>query len=93
MNRNSRIAFVIASLSACLLFAADLQACPSCKAANESNVNLPLAYQTSILFMLFVPAAMVTGLSVLLYRLNKVQVAATEAFETGAVWNPVHSEG
>lgn len=62
-------------------------ACPSCKAANATDTRLPLAYQASILFMLGVPAVMVSALGFGLYRLNKAQVAAMQAFESGEVWN------
>lgn len=65
---------------------AQAQACPSCKAANSSNSRLPLAYQASILFMLAVPFGLAFGGGYLLYKLNKVQEAATAAFENGDVW-------
>ena len=61
-------------------------ACPSCRAANATNPNLPMAYQTSILFMLTVPALIMTGFGVGLYRLNKAQEEATAAFENGEAW-------
>ena len=61
-------------------------ACPSCKNANATDSRLPLAYQASILFMLGVPAVMCSALGFGLYRLNKAQVAAMEAFENGDVW-------
>lgn len=62
------------------------EACPSCKAANATDSRLPMAYQASILFMLGVPTVMCSVLGVMLYRLNKAQVAAMEAFESGDVW-------
>src|SRR5690348_3324349 len=62
------------------------QACPSCKTANATDNRLPLAYQASILFMLTVPALMVTGFGVGLYKLNKVQEQALAEFENGDVW-------
>ena len=63
-----------------------VHACPSCKTANATDSRLPMAYQFSILFMLTVPALMVTGLGVGLYRMNKVQEDALAAFESGDVW-------
>lgn len=68
------------------LTAAPAQACPSCKAANATDNRLPLAFQASILFMLAVPTVLVSGLGVMLYRMNKLQVAAAAAFENGDVW-------
>lgn len=62
------------------------EACPSCRAANASNPNLPIAYQTSILFMLTVPALIMSVFGVGLYRLNKAQEEATAAFESGEAW-------
>jgi hypothetical protein len=62
------------------------QACPSCKDGNATDKHLPRAYQASILFMLTVPAMMVTGLGVGLHRLNKAQEEAVAAFEDGSVW-------
>ena len=54
-------------------------ACPSCKAANETNPQLPKAYMYSILFMLGVPVTMVTGFGIGFYRLSKRQREALEA--------------
>ncbi len=62
------------------------EACPSCKNANATDSRLPLAYQASILFMLGVPAVMCSVLGIGLYRLNKAQEAAMQAFESGDVW-------
>jgi len=81
-----RTVTLLAVLLACGMTAGTAEACPSCKAANEANTRLPLAYQASILFMLGVPATLITGLGVMLYRLNKAQVLAMEAFENGDVW-------
>ncbi len=68
------------------------EACPSCKNANATDSRLPLAYQASILFMLSVPAVMCSVLGFGLYRLNKAQVAAMQAFENGDVWQQDESE-
>ena len=77
--------FVILSL-ALFLGVTSVEACPSCKAANSTDSRLPLAYQASILFMLGVPLGLAFGGGYLLYKLNKVQEAATAAFENGDVW-------
>lgn len=47
------------------------QACPMCKEANEADSNLPRAYMYSILFMLAVPASVVTGFGIGFYRLSR----------------------
>ena len=49
------------------------QACPMCRAANETDSALPRAYMVSILFMLAVPGMLVTGYGVGFYRLSKQQ--------------------
>ena len=51
-----------------------------------------MAYQASILFMLSVPTVMCSMFGVMLYRLNKAQVQAMEAFENGDVWNSSEAE-
>ena len=53
-------------------------ACPMCKNANEDGLadnaaNLPMAYMYSIIFMLSVPATVLTGFGVGFYRLSKKQ--------------------
>jgi len=64
------LAFVIGTLTAGpLVGVAD--ACPMCKEAAESDSNLPRAYMYSILFMLAVPASMVTGFGIGFYRLSR----------------------
>ena len=47
------------------------QACPMCKAANETQEHLPRAYQFSILFMLAMPAMLFSGIGFSLYRISK----------------------
>ena len=83
-----RRAIIIGTLSLLLagLTAGEAYACPSCKEANATNKNLPLAYQTSILFMLSVPLMIFSGFGIGLYRLNKAQEAAVAEFENGDVW-------
>ena len=74
-------------LSAAFLFAAltlgptieAARACPMCRAANETESSLPLAYMYSILFMLAVPASVLTGFGIGFYRLSKKQQADLEA--------------
>ncbi|MES2788416.1 MAG: hypothetical protein V4719_02260 [Planctomycetota bacterium] len=78
--------FTVAGLCLSGMFSGTAEACPSCKNANATDSRLPLAYQASILFMLGVPATMCTVFGVMLYRLNKAQVRAMEAFENGDVW-------
>ncbi|MDB5337198.1 MAG: hypothetical protein JWN70_2817 [Planctomycetaceae bacterium] len=77
---------MVAGLCCSGIFSGTAEACPSCKNANATDNRLPLAYQASILFMLGVPTAMVSIFGVMLYRLNKAQVRAMEAFENGDVW-------
>lgn len=70
----------IAAITVLLLgsSAAVATACPLCKFGNEAKqsedepVNMrPRAYMYSILFMLAMPASMVTALGVGIYKLNK----------------------
>ena len=69
------------------------QACPSCKAANETDSRLPKAYMYSILFMLGVPVTMVTGFGIGFYRLSKRQREALEArYNDGGVELPSTDE-
>lgn len=55
-------------------------ACPMCKEANEADelANRPKAYMYSILFMLAMPATLLTGFGVSFYRLSKQQQALLE---------------
>ncbi|MGE3315399.1 MAG: hypothetical protein AB7O26_09800 [Planctomycetaceae bacterium] len=54
------------------------QACPLCKEANETNPDLPRAYMYSILFMLAMPATVLTGFGIGFYRLSRKQKAEAE---------------
>jgi hypothetical protein len=47
------------------------EACPMCKAANETDSNLPRAYMLSILFMLGMPATLVAGFGLSFYRMSR----------------------
>lgn len=87
LRRTCLMSVALAGLLCSGVLTSTADACPSCKAANATDNRLPLAYQASILFMLGVPALMGSVLGVGLYRLNKAQVAAMEAFENGDVWN------
>ena len=55
-------------------------ACPMCKEANEADAaaNRPKAYMYSILFMLAMPATLLTGFGVGFYRLSRQQEALLE---------------
>ena len=68
------------------VFSGTAEACPSCKNANATDSRLPMAYQASILFMLGVPTVLCSVFGVMLYKLNRAQVLAMEAFENGDVW-------
>jgi hypothetical protein len=48
-------------------------ACPMCKEANAQDENRPRAYMYSILFMMSMPAVLVTVFGVGLYRLHRKQ--------------------
>lgn len=74
-----RVRMVAAVLVLLFTLTAAVQACPSCKAANETDSRRPKAYMYSILFMLGVPATMATGFGVGFYRMNKRYRAAMDA--------------
>ena len=52
------------------------QACPMCAEANATDENRPKAYMYSILFMLAMPATLLTGFGIGFYRLAKRNGAA-----------------
>ncbi|MDA0835079.1 MAG: hypothetical protein O2955_04850 [Planctomycetota bacterium] len=56
-------------------------ACPMCKSANETQSELPRAYQYSILFMLAMPATIFTGIGVGLYRMSKREAEVAERMD------------
>jgi hypothetical protein len=71
-------------------FASAAQACPMCKAANETDANLPRAYMFSILFMLAVPATVVTSFGIGLYRLSRQrpeELPAEDASQSEDEWS------
>lgn len=51
-------------------------ACPMCKAANEEDDSKPKAYMYSILFMLTVPAALVSGVTFGLFKMSRNEADA-----------------
>ena len=79
---NARRWWPIAVLLAALTLgpAADVaQACPSCKTANETDSRRPQAYMYSILFMISMPAIVLTGFSIGFYRMSRRQRTALDA--------------
>ena len=55
------------------------QACPSCKTANETDSRRPTAYMYSILFMMSMPAVVLTGFGIGFYRMSRRHRAALDA--------------
>jgi hypothetical protein len=51
--------------------AADALACPMCRENLQENPALPRAFMASILFMLAMPATLLTGFGIGFYRLSK----------------------
>jgi len=51
-------------------------ACPMCKAANEEDDAKPRAYMYSILFMLTVPATLVSGVTFSLVKMSRNETEA-----------------
>ena len=54
-------------------------ACPSCKAANESDSRRPTAYMYSILFMLGMPATIFSCFGIAFYRMSRREMLAQNA--------------
>ena len=79
-----RLMLALAIALGALTCAAPAQACPMCKVANESNEDAairdarPRAYMYSILFMLSMPATLLTGYGFGFYRLHKQQQSTDE---------------
>ena len=67
----SRMLLTAALLWGAMSFVEPVQACPLCKEANETDPNLPRAYMYSIIFMLAMPATVLTGFGVGFYRLSR----------------------
>ena len=70
------IAFFVAALMCGS--AGTAEACPSCKTANETDSRRPTAYMYSILFMMSMPAVVLTGFGIGFYRINRRHRAALE---------------
>ena len=75
----SRMLLTAALLCGAMSFVEPVQACPLCKEANETDPNLPRAYMVSIIFMLAMPATVLTGFGVGFYRLSRKQQALSAA--------------
>ncbi len=58
-----------------------VQACPNCKAANETDPLRPKAYMYSILFMIAMPATIFTGFSLTFWRLSRQARTQQDAIE------------
>ena len=73
-NAFRTILAAMAFLAACGLSpmaATQLQACPSCKNANETDSLRPRAYMYSILFMLGMPATVFASFGIAFYRMSR----------------------
>jgi hypothetical protein len=85
---------IAAGLLVCLATATPASACPMCKLANESDSRLPTAYMYSILFMLGMPATVLSGFGIGFWRLSRqaarMQQEAAEQAVAGAS-DPVES--
>lgn len=55
-----------------------VMACPMCKAANEEDDAKPRAYMYSILFMLTVPATLVSGVTFGLFTMSRKEAEALQ---------------
>ncbi|MEX2288053.1 MAG: hypothetical protein WD648_13245, partial [Planctomycetaceae bacterium] len=72
MRRVLQIAILLAAVGLIGPAASSAFACPMCKeAVEETGTALPRAYMYSILFMLGVPATVLAGFSIGMYRLSK----------------------
>ncbi len=83
MNRRLRSIVIAASLlvasGALPLLTASADACPNCKAANETDSRRPRAYMYSILFMIGMPATIFTGFGLSFYRMTRNAARQAEA--------------
>jgi hypothetical protein len=72
MKKLIRIALMtLAVTMASGVMSSELQACPGCKNANETDSLRPRAYMYSILFMLGMPATVFTGFGIAFYRMSR----------------------
>ncbi|GAB4162641.1 MAG: hypothetical protein Tsb009_39530 [Planctomycetaceae bacterium] len=85
MLRRIRITWtlVVALFLAGGVLASSASACPMCKQANETKDEnrVPQAYMYSILFMLAMPATLLTGFGLTFYRMTK---RSKDGLEKGA---------
>tara|TARA_R110002072_G_scaffold303142_1_gene495837 strand:- start:117283 stop:117588 length:306 start_codon:yes stop_codon:yes gene_type:complete len=65
-------------------------ACPMCKAANEEDDAKPRAYMYSILFMLTVPATIVSGVTFSLFKMSRSEADALQ--DAGLSDNPSNAD-
>jgi hypothetical protein len=84
MLRPIRALCLAASLIAGIVSASPAQACPMCKVALEEDPDpaakaRPKAYMYSILFMLSMPATLLTAFGVSFYRLSRKQSLINQA--------------
>lgn len=81
MLRTCRIALAALTFCTAAAWTAPAPACPMCKVALEDTEDpvmmaRPRAYMYSILFMLSMPATLLTGFGLAFYRLSQRQAAA-----------------
>jgi hypothetical protein len=83
--RVGRLVTLCGAMLLCLSFAAPVFACPMCKFASESTARQPTAYMYSILFMMGMPAALLSGFGIGFYSLSRksarMQQESFEAWE------------
>jgi hypothetical protein len=84
MLRPIRALCLAASLIAGIASASSAHACPMCKVALEEDPNpeakaRPKAYMYSILFMLSMPATLLTAFGISFYRLSRQQSLINQA--------------
>ncbi len=75
MKRFARTAMIVLTFALAIGVAPggdrQVQACPGCKTANETDNLRPQAYMYSILFMLGMPATVFTGFGIAFYRMSR----------------------
>ncbi len=71
MKRLLLILVCVFGLSLSDAVVAPVFACPMCKEANEADDPRPRAYMYSILFMMSMPALLLAGFGVGLYRISR----------------------
>ena len=54
------------------------EACPGCKIANETDSRRPTAYMYSILFMLGMPATILSCFGIAFYRMSRREMLAQQ---------------